>query len=236
MTQLLGERAWLLARIGDDAGLRALRERLASELGCAPDDTAGQLASDACLDRAFDATALQAAARVLARGSKTDASRATLIAEWLADAAGRPQRLTSSYSEAFFTDKGAILKRLASKAAIEAMPDIEEVLRREAERLAAVLDRINGAALVERTLALLRLGLDIAGRYTRAKQRRAALDYDDLIVATRRLLESADSAAWVLYKLDGGIDHVLVDEAQDTNPDQWAVSYTHLTLPTKRIV
>ena len=57
----------------------------------------------------------------------------------------------------------------------------------------------------------------------RAKRRRAALDYDDLIVATRRLLESAESAAWVLYKLDGGIDHVLVDEAQDTNPDQWEV-------------
>ena len=57
----------------------------------------------------------------------------------------------------------------------------------------------------------------------RAKRRRAALDYDDLIVATRRLLESAASAAWVLYKLDGGIDHVLVDEAQDTNPDQWEV-------------
>ena len=86
-----------------------------------------------------------------------------------------------------------------------------------------MLDRINGAALVERTLALLRLGLDIADRYARAKRRRAALDYDDLIVATRRLLEGAASAAWVLYKLDGGIDHVLVDEAQDTNPDQWEV-------------
>ena len=222
MTQLLGERAWLLARIGDEAGLRRLRERLARELGCSPDDQAGELTSGACLEAAFDAAALQAAARALARGSKTDVSRAALIAEWLADAEGRPQRL-AAYREVFFTDKGAILKRLASKAATEAMPDIEDVLRKEAERLAAVLDRIAGAALVERTLALLRLGLDIAGRYARAKQRRAALDYDDLIVATRRLLESADSAAWVLYKLDGGIDHVLVDEAQDTNPDQWEV-------------
>ncbi len=222
MTQLLGERAWLLARIGDEAGLRRLRERLARELGCSPDDSAGELTSGACLETAFDAAALAAAARALARGSKTDVSRAALIAEWLADAEGRPQRL-AAYREVFFTDKGAILKRLASKAATVAMPDIEDVLRKEADRLAAVLDRIAGAALVERTLALLRLGLDIAGRYTRAKQRRAALDYDDLIVATRRLLESADSAAWVLYKLDGGIDHVLVDEAQDTNPDQWEV-------------
>jgi len=222
MTQLLGERAWLLARIGDETGLRRLRERLARELGCSPDDSAGELTSGACLEAAFDAAALQAAARALARGSKTDVSRAALISEWLADAEGRPQRLPA-YREVFFTDKGAILKRLASKAATEAMPDIEDVLRKEAERLGAVLNRIAGAALVGRTLALLRLGLDIAGRYTRAKQRRAALDYDDLIVATRRLLESADSAAWVLYKLDGGIDHVLVDEAQDTNPDQWEV-------------
>ena len=57
----------------------------------------------------------------------------------------------AAYREVFFTDKGAILKRLATKAATEAMPDIEDVLRTEAERLAAVLDRIAGAALVERT-------------------------------------------------------------------------------------
>src|SRR6185295_8181625 len=67
MTQLLSERAWLLARIGDDAGLRRLRERLAREMGCSPDDTAGQLASAACLDTAFNMIGLQAAARALAR-------------------------------------------------------------------------------------------------------------------------------------------------------------------------
>ncbi len=132
-------------------------------------------------------------------------------------------RCLTAYARAFFKVGGGIQSRLATKAAIAAMPGIDNVLRAEAERLAGVFDRINGAALVERTLALLRLGLDIAERYGRAKRRRAALDYDDLIVATRRLLEGAASAAWVLYKLDGGIDHVLVDEAQDTNPDQWEV-------------
>ena len=89
MTKLLGERAWLLARIGDEAGLRRLRERLARELGCSPDDTAGELAGGACLEAAFDAAGLRAAARALARGGKTDASRAALIAEWLAAAEGR---------------------------------------------------------------------------------------------------------------------------------------------------
>ncbi len=222
MTKLLSERAWLLARIGDERGLRQVRDRLARAMGCAPDDTAAGVTSDACLEAAFDAAGLRAATRALATGGKQDAVRARLIADWLAEPKRRPATL-SVYAKAFFTAKGEILARLATKAAVAAMPDIEDVLRREAERLARALDRINGATLVECTLALLRLGLDIADRYARAKRRRAALDYDDLIVATRRLLEDAASAAWVLYKLDGGIDHVLVDEAQDTNPDQWEV-------------
>jgi ATP-dependent helicase/nuclease subunit A len=221
MARLLGERSWLLGHIGDETGLRRLHAWLAKEMGCDRGDTADSLLSDACLDAAFDAGGLRAAARALAKGSKPDAVRGGLIADWLA-CDNRPA-LFAAYAGAFFTAKGEILARLATKAAVAAMPGIEDVLRTEAERLAAVVDRVNGAALVERTLALLRLGLDVAHRYTAAKRRRAALDYDDLIVATRRLLESADSAAWVLYKLDGGIDHVLVDEAQDTNPDQWEV-------------
>jgi ATP-dependent helicase/nuclease subunit A len=222
MTKLLGERAWLLARIGDEAGLQRVRTRLAREMGCSADDTADGLTTNACLEAAFDAAGLRAAAQALAKGGKQDIARAGLIGVWLAAADNRPA-LLSDYAKSFFTAKGEILARLATKAVIRVMPGIEAVLRGEAERLAQVLDRLNGATLVERTMALLRLGLDIADRYARAKRRRAALDYDDLIVATRRLLEGAASAAWVLYKLDGGIDHVLVDEAQDTNPDQWEV-------------
>jgi ATP-dependent helicase/nuclease subunit A len=222
MTKLLSERAWLLARIGNDAGLRRVRDRLAEQMGCSPDDDAGRLLSDACHDAAFDVAGLRAAARALAKGGKQDAARGRAIADWLDAGDDRPG-LMAAYRKAFFTAAGAVLKRLASKPAMQAMPDIEDVLTAEAERLTRLLDRVNGAALVERTVALLKLGLDIAERYGRAKRRRAALDYDDLIVTTRRLLESADSAAWVLYKLDGGLDHVLVDEAQDTNPDQWEV-------------
>ena len=59
--------------------------------------------------------------------------------------------------------------------------------------------------------------------YTRAKSQRAALDFDDLIAHSASLLDQSNAAAWVLYKLDGGLDHVLVDEAQDTSPIQWRV-------------
>ena len=60
-------------------------------------------------------------------------------------------------------------------------------------------------------------------RYAEAKARRAALDFDDLIVRASNLLGTSAAVEWVLYKLDGGLDHILVDEAQDTSPVQWQV-------------
>ena len=59
--------------------------------------------------------------------------------------------------------------------------------------------------------------------YERRKQLRGWLDFDDLILKARLLLNDPAVAAWVLYRLDGGIDHILVDEAQDTSPVQWDV-------------
>ena len=59
--------------------------------------------------------------------------------------------------------------------------------------------------------------------YGRLKEARALLDYDDLILKTLALLRRPDIAPWILFKLDGGIDHILVDEAQDTNPEQWEI-------------
>ena len=59
--------------------------------------------------------------------------------------------------------------------------------------------------------------------YAEYKRKRAKLDYEDLIFATNRLLSNSENAGWVLYKLDGGIDHILLDEAQDTSPEQWNI-------------
>ncbi|KIC40955.1 helicase UvrD [Ruegeria sp. ANG-S4] len=59
--------------------------------------------------------------------------------------------------------------------------------------------------------------------YGRRKQLRGWLDFDDLILRARQVLNDPAVAAWVLYRLDGGIDHILVDEAQDTSPGQWDV-------------
>ncbi|MCX7646225.1 MAG: double-strand break repair helicase AddA [Rhodobacteraceae bacterium] len=74
-----------------------------------------------------------------------------------------------------------------------------------------------------RALALQDFALPFLAAYEARKAARGALDFDDLILKAGALLARPDVAAWVLYRLDGGIDHVLVDEAQDTSPAQWEV-------------
>lgn len=91
----------------------------------------------------------------------------------------------------------------------------------EIARLRNADQRIRKAKVAEQTIALARLGLPIVDAYQKAKHALAALDFDDLIQTTRNLFVERAAAEWVLYKLDGGLSHILLDEAQDTSPDQW---------------
>jgi ATP-dependent helicase/nuclease subunit A len=75
----------------------------------------------------------------------------------------------------------------------------------------------------QKTRALHAFSRAFLARYDLAKERRGWLDFDDLILKARALLNDKQVAAWVLYRIDGGIDHILVDEAQDTSPRQWDV-------------
>ena len=88
--------------------------------------------------------------------------------------------------------------------------------------MCALIDKRKAARAAERTSALFTLAAEIHARVEQAKMRLGALDFQDLIDKTLALLSRGDTA-WVLYKLDRGIDHVLIDEAQDTNPEQWEI-------------
>ena len=70
---------------------------------------------------------------------------------------------------------------------------------------------------------MLSVGREFADHYTQAKQARGLVDYDDLIRKTVELLETPGMGDWIRYKLDQGTDHILIDEAQDTNDRQWAI-------------
>jgi ATP-dependent helicase/nuclease subunit A len=215
-----GRLAGAIERHGGIEGLAAaIRER--HGVGAATDDAA--LVASAAAEGAFDRGALAAAAGALLRGSKTDKERGQRIADWLgADAEARTGAM-ASYLRAYLTGEGEIRATLATKPTEERHPGTAAALAAEARRLHAVEERRRAFKVAAATEALARLGAAMLELYERRKREAGALDYDDLVHHARALLQRPDLPRWVLFKLDGGIDHVLIDEAQDTNPDQWAV-------------
>ncbi len=92
--------------------------------------------------------------------------------------------------------------------------------RRRIERAWAEAVNIRAA---EKSLALHEFAAAFLERYEQKKRAGALLDFNDLILKSLRLLQDRECAQWVLYRLDGGIDHVLIDEAQDVSPAQWGI-------------
>ncbi|WP_026606712.1 double-strand break repair helicase AddA [Methylocapsa acidiphila] len=168
-------------------------------------------------------------AAFLESGKKLDQERARLFHEAAlllrrsrADADLRT--CLSLYLAIFFNEKGAgdKTKSLLTKGLAGERPEIAECLYAEQERLDRLRALRKAAATLERSLALTVLVDAILSRYETMKAARGLLDFDDLIAKTSALLERSD-ARWVLYKLDAGIEHILLDEAQDTSAAQWRI-------------
>ena len=102
-------------------------------------------------------------------------------------------------------------------------PQIVEIGQNLADMLNETLKKITRQKLFFASQAIFGLAHKLFSSYAEYKQKQAKLDYEDLIFATNRLLSNSSTTSWVLYKLDGGIDHILIDEAQDTSPEQWNI-------------
>ncbi|GHA47654.1 double-strand break repair helicase AddA [Amylibacter ulvae] len=102
-----------------------------------------------------------------------------------------------------------------------------EPLRNEINEIMHLVEAVRDQRLsllsFQRTAALHRFAAVFLKQFDAHKTHTGLLDYDDLINRARLLLTKSSMAAWVLYRLDGGIDHILVDEAQDTSSQQWDV-------------
>lgn len=107
--------------------------------------------------------------------------------------------------------------------AVEAMAHLADDMHAWMDRTAQAKQYLWAIDAVDRSIALNNFGAAFVPAYEARKAAMGMLDFDDLIKKTKALLTDRRVAQWVLFRLDGGIDHVLVDEAQDTSPDQWAV-------------
>lgn len=222
LAELAGARGRLVRMRERHGSLDGAALALAGRLFVAPDETPGDITARACEDEAFDAQACRHAVEALLAGSAADCERAGTMAAWLADPSGRAAGF-AAWRDVFLTREGAPRQRLFTQKAAKAWDGLAKTMEDEAERLLRLAERLRSARILSATRALLMVADRLLDAYERHKAGRAMLDYDDLILSARHLLEQDGATAWVLYKLDGGIDHVLIDEAQDTNPDQWAV-------------
>ncbi|WP_267386412.1 double-strand break repair helicase AddA [Sphingomonas sp. GC_Shp_3] len=175
-----------------------------------------------CDDDAFDCDAVaRLAAANRAWGTATGGNHADVAECWVEASAEMRARMLIDLVGVPFTAKGE--PRKYSKKLLDADPDYAELAQAVGEAATALLSLRHRAVYADLLADALDVGRDYAAAYTRAKRRLGAVDFDDLIAATIDLLGQPGIGEWVRFKLDRETSHILIDEAQDTNPEQWAI-------------
>jgi ATP-dependent helicase/nuclease subunit A len=220
--KLLNDMLWRSEALMDDDGmpltLHILEARLRTVLGVSVNATEDTVCAEA-LQQLPSHTDILKWIPVLDGSIAKDQKQARLL-EKVFEATSNIDAF-AFWQNILMTD-GVIRKDIISVGVARSKPELEEALRAAAGIIVAYGDARLATATFDRNFALHLIIQAILASYTRNKIKHRVLDYADLIARTRSLFTRV-SAGWVLYKLDAGIDHLLVDEAQDTNPAQWAI-------------
>jgi len=204
-----------LDRLDRDAG--AIASTVARAHGIEPGESYETIETAFCIEVKDAEAQFGEIGRWLAAGKSTDGKLAQALAKALES--GNYE----DFRRVFFTTEGKPRANLATKGLIAQNGELFMRLQEAAIRFHDAEQRCRAARAAALALAALTLAEAAHAEFTRAKRARGVLDYDDLIAETLRLLERREAAGWVLYKLDGGLDHILIDEAQDTSPEQWRI-------------
>jgi ATP-dependent helicase/nuclease subunit A len=219
LDEAIGEREHLTAWRADAGEISEIHADVSRALGVDPDETAAQLEEKLFSQAVVPPERWPALIDILAHGSDTDRKHGRNLAI-AATATGTARR--EAYLLVYLNKDRTQRKAIVTKAIREKFPAVFEKMAQEQQRVIALLARQRAVALRDRTVALVTIADTVLARYRAEKDRRGLLDFEDLIVKTRSLLARVESA-WVHYKLDLGIDHLLIDEAQDTSPAQWDI-------------
>lgn len=221
LANLLGERR-LLLRFG--MNLDDVKAKLHELYGIPEGITIKHLEDVFINEELLPRSKLYAASKALqTAGTKTDIERGILIQQWVEYNATQKRATLHDYALAYLTKDGDIRAKLATKNVAESHPEAIEFLQEEAQRVFDFMDSCKILRSTEALMDILLICHSIIDNYQRQKQQQGLLDFDDMINKTHQLLDNEKSGAWVMYKLDGGLDHLLIDEAQDTSPEQWEI-------------
>ncbi len=219
INEAIGRRDEVAAWVEQAGGVDAAIATLSPALGIAADDTLANVETEILTSPILPPSRWTDVASVFMQGSATDKAQANRLLNAMHAEAEVKLDL---YLDVFFGGNGQPRSNLATKQIKTLSPKVCDLLSDEQSRLLGLVERRKAIVIRDRTEALITIGHDVISRYRDAKDRRGLLDYDDLIDRTLAMFERV-TAAWVLYKLDLGIDHLLIDEAQDTSPKQWQI-------------
>ena len=222
-----GAKAWLMrcadARevwFGSGAWQDDLEPRVRALIGLSADAGPEQLAQ-LCSDAEFDVAALRHCASINAQwGTKTGLAAADAVGAWLAAEPDARVCQLDDVHKALFTQKD-------DPRSLKSLEKIDPSYADSAGRVLLSIHRVRqlqlALDLAEWLTPALRIGRRFALRWDEAKKREGMIDFDDQIRRAAALLGRSDMAQWIRYKLDRQFDHILIDEAQDTNEAQWSI-------------
>ncbi len=213
----IGRRDAVMRCVIKEGGVEAAIAALSRSLGVDPSENRSDIEEEFFAASSIKREQWTELAALLSQGGKNDREQARRFA--LLPSLSRSDQV-ETYLDIFCTADRAPRKTILTKAIKDAA--LVERFTAEQQRVCALLDRLRAVDCRDRSAALLTVVHAVLTRYHNEKARRGLLDYDDLIDKTLDLLTNVD-AAWVHYKLDLGIDHLLIDEAQDTSHKQWEI-------------
>ena len=197
-----------------------MRENVLRLLGL-PGDADEAWLGEMCADTAFDIASLRRCMEINHEwGTRTGLGFVDVVSEWLlGDAAQRAAEI-GALAAVFLTQKG---EPRSGKSQEKLDPAYSDYCGRVIACIVRILEGRALLDLADRLVPALRLGRAFALAWDEAKQREGLIDFDDQIRRAADLLRNQDQADWIRYKLDRRFDHILIDEAQDTNAAQWDI-------------
>jgi ATP-dependent helicase/nuclease subunit A len=153
------------------------------------------------------------------QGTSKEQDNALILKDFLEN----PDQKLALYVSLFLTSENELRKKPLTLKLQSLWPEGISFMAEEGTRIQQYLQKKNNLIFLSISKDFLDLSIDIYAHYKREKEIQAVLDYQDLMLKTTELLQKPSIAPWILYKLDHQIDHILVDEAQDTNRLQWDI-------------